>query len=232
MEENVRYFWVESVVMQIFAIVLYIFTMASVQDGEALFRDVKVFTPVTATCTKSKSYQYYDSRDERKKTKYDNYYMYEVDGKYYQFSRCGETSNENGRLMTIYYNPNNPNIHSYYQTLGAYKAASIWGYIGAIALQLFALLGFGVSIYRKKSQKIVGNCKGQVIQDDFDFVMPKETLNEEEAERGVQTIAFVRNKDFRPEDVQEELPWENRGPKKKEQEFVLYTEDEYKKIKK
>ncbi len=220
-------------IVQIWIIIAFASYAVKLSEYKKLYQDVKEFTPISATCVNSD--RSYSRSGRHRRTRYKNTYQYVVDNQEYRVTYWNESSRGTSRIL--FYNPMNPDICSKYQNYE--EASSKNGIIIIFALFGQAIIIFFVvkALYKPKEEPI-GNV-GVVISDDLDFITEEPTkqssndsiLTSTENERGVETIPFRLKGQMQEEENADEIEMVAYTTSTKPMEgFVLYTEEEYKKM--
>lgn len=233
--------------LQVWVVIALVRYCVVLGEQSKLFQDVDEFLPAKATCIESDRRRYGSYRNRR--TRYNNTYRYTVNEQTYTVTYYSERWR--GSDKVLYYNPTNPNVVSKYSSYAdAATSNAIWiifVVIGQSVIIFFAVKAtHGQNTYQEQSV-------GVVLGDDFQFDMnndaspytdrmsftQKEEIQEKEtiafpgwnAEQEKESIPFHRSREKAKEDVVETVAFSNSN-NKSDEDFVLYTEDEYKQMQK
>ncbi len=235
--------------LQVWVIIALVRYCVVLGEQSKLFQEVEEFLPAKATCIESDRNAYGTGR--RRRVRYNNKYQYTVNDKKYTVTYYSQK--RRGRDRILYYNPTNPDIVSNYSSYADAAASNaIWimfVVIGQSVVIFFAVKAMrGQNTYQEESV-------GVVLGDDFQFDMNNDaspytdriSSSQKEETQEKETIAFpgwnsegkVESIPFRPsktiaesnqtDDVETIAFTESTKPK---DDFVLYTEEEYKQMQK
>lgn len=214
--------------LQIIAIILFLISYLNTAAEKEMFQGVSEFIPVKAICVSSKKNSSYTYRYRWNYYEgYNNKYNYEVNGQNYVVTYYNEPFDKSGKEMMLYYHPERPDICSKYQTYSSARAHySLYTLVGMIIQGIIIFFAFR-AMSRDKEQRIINENHGVVLRDDFDFILNQKgnTQKDEQPHANstgqvddvsdkVKTISFVR---------------ENKAMNN---DFALYTEEEYNAMKK
>lgn len=235
--------------LQVWVVIALVRYCIVLGDQSVLFQEVKEFLPTNATCIESDRRSYGTGR--RRRVSYTNKYQYTVNEETYTVTYYGQR--RRGRDKILYYNPTDPNIVSNYSSYGDAAARNaIW--IIFVVLGQSVVIFFAVKAIREnKGYNSEPATTGVVIEDDFSFDMSDRDYSfssrtpstQQEESQEVETIAFPG---WNAGETVESIPFSRRNEKQEENEietiafarkehkpaedFVLYTEDEYKQMQK
>ncbi|MBE5941989.1 MAG: hypothetical protein E7264_05535 [Lachnospiraceae bacterium] len=235
--------------LQVWVVIALVRYCVVLGEQSKLFQDVDEFLPAKATCIESDRRRYGSYRNRR--TRYNNTYRYTVNEQTYTVTYYSERWR--GSDKVLYYNPTNPNVVSKYSSYAdAATGNAIWiifVVIGQSVIIFFAVKATrGQNAYQEQSV-------GVVLGDDFQFDMNNDaspytdriSSSQKEETQEKETIAFpgwnsegkVESIPFRPsktitesnqtDDVETIAFTRSTKPK---DDFVLYTEEEYKQMQK
>lgn len=202
-------------------------------DQSVLFQDVEEFLPTNATCIESDRRRTGSRRNRR--TTYTNTYRYTINEETYTVTYYGEK--RRGKDRILYYNPTNPDIVSKYSSYADAAASNaIW--IMFVVIGQSVIIFFAVKAIRG-NKNYDTETTGVVIEDDFRFdmnhmndtTMGSVSFAQEETSQEIETIPFRRSEEKQEVDEIETIAFTRKDSKPAE-DFVLYTEEEYKQMQK
>lgn len=235
--------------LQVWVVIALVRYCIVLGDQSVLFQEVEEFLPTNATCIESDRRSYGTGR--RRRVSYTNKYQYTVNEETYTVTYYGQK--RRGKDRILYYNPTNPDIVSKYSSYAdAATRNAIW--IIFVVIGQSVVIFFAVKAIREnKGYNSETATAGVVLEDDFQFNMSNEdysfsdrmSTSQKEESQEVETIAFPG---WNAEQEKESIPF-SRSKEKQEmdeietiafvrkdnkpaEDFVLYTEDEYKQMQK
>ncbi len=219
--------------LQIWVIITLVRYCIVLGNQSILFREVEEFLPTNATCIESDKRTYGSGRN--RSVSYTNTYQYTVKEEIHTVTYYGE--NRRGKDRILYYNPINPDVVSKYSSYADAAASNaIW--IMFVVIGQSVIIFFAVKAIRE-NKGYVTETAGVVIEDDFQFDMndrgysftDRMSSSQKEESQEVETIPFSRSGEKQEVDKVETIAF-TRSNSKPAEEFVLYTEDEYKQMQK